>query len=304
MKRPAKDRGFTLMIIPHSAKSSRAISVPTGAVKLWATVISAVLVTVTALCTYFVISYINMKDDNYKMSDKTRDYEYIREQLDYYQSKTQVLEEKVTAIEELDKQIRTMLKDEPEMKESSDSAAAQRQASFALSSRSGVNRQDALDRLLALEHRIGSSEQSLTQLKEVLTQREKRLACTPTGFPVSGRITSRFGNRRSPFGRKTEFHDGLDIAANYGTPIKATADGKVTFVGYRSGYGYMVEIDHGYGFKTCYCHNSKNLVKVGQQVKRGQYIAKVGSSGRSTGAHVHYMVYQTGVLKNPIDFCQ
>jgi len=290
------------MIIPHSAKSSRAISIPTWAVKLSIAFISVFLATTTVACAYFIISYQNLKTDNFKMSDKTRDYEIIQKELNLYQNRTHILEQKISSLEELDKQIRTLLKDEPELQNKNGSAVQLRQDVVALSSRGGINREDAAARLNILENKIEMQEESLTELKEALTQREERLACTPKGFPVSGRITSRFGYRRSPFGRRTEFHDGLDIACNYGTPIKATADGTVIFAGYRAGYGYTVEIDHGYGFRTCYCHNSKNLVKVGQEVERGQNIARVGSSGRSTGAHVHYMVYENGVLKNPIDY--
>ena len=303
MKKPAKDKGFTLMIVPHTAKSSRTISVPSWAVRLFMAVITVFLVTTTFVCAYFIKSYQNIKNDNYKLSDKARDYDLIQRELNLYQNKTHILEQKVNSLEDLDKQIRTMLKDEPELKKNDNAAVQSRQEMLALASRGGVNRDDAAARLRLLEQKIDMQEQSLNELKEALTQREKRLACTPTGFPVSGRITSHFGYRRSPFGRRIEFHDGLDIAANYGSPVKATADGKVVFSGYRAGYGYTVEIDHGYGYRTCYCHNSKNLVKVGEEVRRGQIIAKVGSSGRSTGAHVHYMVYENGVLKNPIEYC-
>jgi murein DD-endopeptidase MepM/ murein hydrolase activator NlpD len=204
----------------------------------------------------------------------------------------------------LDKDIREILKDEPEFKDKAAAGPEQKRELALLASRGGVYRQDERARLQDLEQRINREEESLIQLKEVLEKREKRLACTPSIYPVNGRITSRFGNRRSPFGRRIEFHDGLDIAAPYGTTIKATANGTVSFVGYRAGYGYCVDIIHGYGFKTSYCHNSKNLVKVGQRVTKGQAIAKVGNSGRSTGPHVHYMVYVNGTLKDPIDFCK
>jgi len=303
VKKSVRDKGFTLMIIPHSAKSSRTVFIPPWALKMCLVVITTLLVASTAVSIYFVQSYKNIKEHNIQMTDMTRDYEIIKSQLDYYQNKTRDLEQRVNSIEDLDKDIREILKDEPEFKDKTSARTEPQREVFVLASRGGVNRQDVRAQLQDLEERIEKREESLIELKEALEKREKRLACTPSIYPVNGRITSRFGNRRSPFGRRIEFHDGLDIAAPYGTTIKATADGTVSFVGYRAGYGYCVDIVHGYGYKTSYCHNSKNLVKVGQRVKKGEAIAKVGNSGRSTGPHVHYMVYVNGVLKNPLDFC-
>ena len=171
-----------------------------------------------------------------------------------------------------------------------------------LSSRSGLDRERAIRKLQLLEQKLPEQEQSLEELKDAVIQRTDRLSHTPSLYPVSGKITSNYGYRKSPFSRRQEFHDGLDIGASYGATIVATADGMVTFVGYRAGYGRTVTISHGYGFETSYCHNSSTLVKVGQQVKKGQAIAKVGSSGRSTGPHLHYMVIVNGEHKNPADF--
>lgn len=115
-------------------------------------------------------------------------------------------------------------------------------------------------------------------------------------MPTRGRISSRYGMR---WGR---MHKGLDIAASYGTPIKAADGGTVTFAGYKGSYGYMVEIDHGNGYKTRYAHCSKLLVKKGQKVAKGQHIANVGNTGRSTGAHLHFEVLKNGVHQNPSNY--
>ena len=127
---------------------------------------------------------------------------------------------------------------------------------------------------------------------------------TPSIWPSKGVITSPFGSRVDPVtGAASAFHEGLDIADDYGTPIVATAAGTVTFAGYtEGGYGNLVEIDHGNGFVTRYGHNSAVLVTPGMSVKQGQVIALMGSTGKSTGAHVHYEVRINGSAVDPMVF--
>ena len=127
---------------------------------------------------------------------------------------------------------------------------------------------------------------------------------TPSIWPSKGVITSPFGSRVDPVtGAIGAFHEGVDIADDYGTPIVATAAGVVTFAGYtEGGYGNLVEIDHGNGFVTRYGHNSAVLVTVGMSVKQGQTIALMGSTGKSTGAHVHYEVRLNGSPTDPMIF--
>ncbi len=124
----------------------------------------------------------------------------------------------------------------------------------------------------------------------------------PGGWPIKGWLTSTFGMRKSPFTGKRKMHEGYDIAARTGTPIYATADGVVSKSETVPGYGKLVVIEHGYGYRTYYGHNSKNLVRAGQRVVRGQQIAKVGNTGRSTGSHVHYEIRRNGVPVNPKNF--
>lgn len=158
-------------------------------------------------------------------------------------------------------------------------------------------------RLLETESSLKSLETSTTKLSERFEEMKNYLKAYPSILPVKGEFTSHFGYRKNPItGKGKEFHSGLDIRAERGTNVKATGAGTVTFSGYSSGYGYLVIIDHGYGFETYYAHNSKLLVKRGQKVQRGDVIAKSGNSGRSTGPHVHYEVRVRGVAKNPLDY--
>jgi len=124
----------------------------------------------------------------------------------------------------------------------------------------------------------------------------------PTLWPVSGNISSGFGWRMRPFGGGSEHHNGIDIPAPTGTPIRAAGGGTVIFSGWRNGYGLTVEIDHGNSMTTLYAHNTRNLVEVGQHVTRGDVIAHVGSTGLSTAPHLHFEVSVNGRTVNPLPF--
>jgi murein DD-endopeptidase MepM/ murein hydrolase activator NlpD len=125
----------------------------------------------------------------------------------------------------------------------------------------------------------------------------------PTIWPVLGKVSSGFGYRSNPMGGGgSENHQGLDIQVAINTSVRATGGGIVREAGYSGDYGYMVVIDHGFGLKTAYAHNTKILVTVGQRVERGDIIAKSGSTGRSTGPHVHYEVRVNNVAVNPTKY--
>jgi murein DD-endopeptidase MepM/ murein hydrolase activator NlpD len=151
----------------------------------------------------------------------------------------------------------------------------------------------------ALVRRVRFEQGSLSEIETALQDQHERLAHLPSIWPVRGWVTSGFGYRRDPFtGRRTE-HDGLDIVAPYGTPVVATADGKVIYSGWKSNWGRVVEIDHGNGLVTFFAHLRSTSVEVGATVTRGQQVGRLGSSGRSTGAHLHYGVKRKGSWVNP-----
>ena len=138
-------------------------------------------------------------------------------------------------------------------------------------------------------------EQGVLQLWASLKERESLLTSTPSIKPTRGWFTSRFGYRIDPFTNRPVMHAGVDMAAPSGTPVYAPADGVVSFSGYESGYGKLVSIDHGYGVVTRYGHNSRVFVEQGQKVRRWDVISAVGSTGKSTGAHLHYEVRIHGI---------
>jgi len=123
----------------------------------------------------------------------------------------------------------------------------------------------------------------------------------PRGLPVAGRtrITSGFGMRRDPIVRRRFFHNGIDLAARRGTPVRTMAPGRVAAAGWAGAYGRRVVVDHGQGWRTLYGHLSRIDVRRGQRLARGARVGRVGSSGRSTGPHLHYMVLRRGKPLNP-----
>ena len=139
-------------------------------------------------------------------------------------------------------------------------------------------------------------------LKEVLEGKLELARSLPSLMPARGVITSGFGWRRDPVYGDWRFHAGVDIAAPAGTPIVAAADGVVVSAGWHQGYGKAVEISHGHGITTFYAHCSRIAVRVGQRVRRGQVIAYIGATGKTTGPHLHYEVRVNGVPQNPERF--
>src|SRR3954447_7761931 len=140
----------------------------------------------------------------------------------------------------------------------------------------------------------------LESVRDNVERRHKLAMATPSMWPVAGWLSSSFGTRRDPFTDASDFHPGLDISADYGQPVLATGDATVTTAGRYGSYGNLVMLDHGFGITTKYGHLSRISVVEGQRVKRGDIIGLVGSTGRSTGAHLHYEVWMNGRLTNPM----
>ena len=164
-----------------------------------------------------------------------------------------------------------------------------------------------LQKLESIEKHAYVQSKSYDELAKMIKNKEAMLASIPAIQPVANkdlkRIASGFGYRIDPVYKTPRMHSGLDFTAETGTPVYATGDGVVEIAGSQGdGYGNKVVIKHGYGYETLYAHNSKILVKVGASVKRGQTIALVGSTGKSTGPHCHYEVWKNGVKIDPVNY--
>lgn len=237
-----------------------------------------------------------------------------KQQLEMMREKTASLQEKMDKMDALDQELRQMVKgagtgDSPK----GDGGVAGQQKKSPDVSHADYN--ELLHATSRLETKTNARIISFITLKTVLSDtagqqvremqqlsKQYQASNYPSIWPVNGTITSNFGYRGNPIGGGTGFHEGVDIAVDYGTPVRVTASGKVTMAGWVDGYGNLVEVDHGGGFVTRYGHNSMLLVVVGQEVKTGDIISLAGSTGRSTGPHVHYEVRVNGTPTDPMLF--
>lgn len=233
------------------------------------------------------------------------------------QSYTQNINEKINSLNALENEVRGLvgLSTDGVDYENEELSILYSQANteIELPSRSGMNRrnidssleydqsvvlQQIGKDLTAIEENLSQEEDNYLILKDDVSMQLDYLAAKPTAWPTNGRVTSSFGKRRAPMRGASTNHMGIDIANKYGSPIIAAGKGEVTFAGWKAGLGYTVILSHGYGFDTLYGHNSKINVEVGQEVEKGQIIARLGNSGKSTGPHVHFEIHVNG---NPVD---
>lgn len=162
---------------------------------------------------------------------------------------------------------------------------------------------DVVDAMAMLDRELTDREAQLAVLEGVLMNEQLKERVYPQGRPVTaGWISSYYGKRTDPFTGKPANHTGIDFAGKHGADVVAVADGVVTWSGDRYGYGVMVELNHGSGYSTRYAHNSENLVQVGDEVRKGQVIARMGESGRATGPNLHFEVLRNGQRVNPVGF--
>jgi len=158
------------------------------------------------------------------------------------------------------------------------------------------------EKIALIETSSQELEYRLSLLQVRLYAQRALLASSPTLMPIAGSLSSSFGYRRHPYDGSYRLHAGVDIAADPGTPVRAPGDGMVIFSGFKEGYGKVIVIDHGQGVRSLFGHSSKLFVNSGVKVRRGEKIAEVGMTGRSTGPHLHYEVRKNGVPVNPSTF--
>lgn len=218
------------------------------------------------------------------------------------QTLSETATEVLTELDVLDTEIKTLkhragLPDQPESETTAPAARPQ----------GGVATEAAPELLLAVAKQqlpaLGSSLADVKPaLEATLEQEADRAAALPEGKPLAGRVevSSEFGLRRNPFGGLSyELHEGIDFAGPVGQPILATGDGVVVTATYDRGYGNYVKINHGYGYETLYAHMAQLEVKAGDRVRRGEIVGTLGSTGRSSGPHLHYSIYRQGEAINP-----
>jgi murein DD-endopeptidase MepM/ murein hydrolase activator NlpD len=298
-------RKYTFIFVPDVTGKFIRFSTPKIVIK---GAVAALAVFVT-LFTVFSVTIIKKNEDLRELKDLRSTTAAQKVEIQQFSQKIKMVETQLSRLEKFDRKLRVITALEKQAAAPSELGlggpnAADSGAEFL--SGAGKMNQSMIDTLNGdlgrLHQQAESQEISFFELDEFFKEQSSLLSHTPSIWPVRGWITSTFGYRRSPFTGLRELHEGLDMATQIGSPIVSPAAGVVVSSGFHRGYGNLLEIDHGYGVTTRYGHTSKIMVTPGRKVKRGDVVALVGSTGRSTGPHLHYEVVVNGVAVNPYGY--
>lgn len=287
---------LTVIVIPETAEKTRRIGIKRRTLLGTGAVLVIMAFVFIGVCASYYMKRVEIQHVNELKTDNRQKQNTI-DQLGQDLSRIKVQQDE---IERKQSEIKKLMgiKSETDIRNKSKTGG---QGGEDLSESPAQNDEDTLLLAQAISTNLARKNEELDEYLARVTNNTGYFRSIPNGWPVQGEITSDYGWRKSPFERKkTSFHDGIDIANRAGTPILAAGDGKVTFAGWQAAYGKMILIDHGSGFVTRYGHNSAMLVKVGDVVKKGQIIAKMGSTGRSTGSHVHFSIFKSGISQDPL----
>lgn len=278
-----KRKSVTLLFIPHDGGRTVGFKLPV--ISLIGGVVLGFIVVLFALIS----------------TTKIVDYHFLKKDLTYYQKKADAFKAKYDKdIGTLKITLAQLRQTESELKNLVNIGSREKIIK-SVSIQNDVENTGSIE-IREIEKEIERRLNSVEELKGYLREQKSIYLSTPIGHPVKGYITSGFGWRIHPITKKKSFHAGIDIAALSGTPIHCTADGIVSYEGKTKYNGNFIVIEHGYGFSTVYAHNTKNLVKTKQRVKRGDTIAYLGSTGRTTGPHLHYEVWRDRKKVNPLSY--
>ena len=262
---------LTIMLIPHSRFSSRSVRIPVVAAAVFC-ILACVGAVFSVSLTIQAFDYYRMKSDYARMSKHFTE-----------------MESTMASLKQSESQFRRL---------------------FSLGSRKEVLKnldtgsEDGSIDVEALKKEVDASMAAVEEIKNYLAKEQDVFRSSPSGWPAAGKISSGFGMREHPRYGDRRMHTGIDITMPRGTALHATADGVVSFSDRSGGNGNIVVVEHGHGLSTVYAHNTRNSVKAGQTVKRGDVIAYSGSTGVSTGPHVHYEVWRNGRSVNPAPFLE
>lgn len=291
---------YTILVLPDATSRARRFHLTESRLRIG---FIALLLTIFGV-SYLLYHYLSFQMDYLELQHLRA----AQQEKEVLAEKMQGLQKEMDRLREFDKRIRLLAGLDKGKGEESTVAVGGGVLvpEEALKEGMSVQRERLLERmhedLQRLEREIAFREQSFKTLTDYLKRQKDKLAATPSIWPSQGFVSSEYGPRQSPFTGRRQHHTGIDIAAPLGTPIAAPADGVVTYSGKLGGYGYAIVINHGFGHKTFYGHNQKNIVKEGDRVKRGQVIGYVGNSGYSTGSHVHYEVLVNDTPVDPMKY--
>jgi murein DD-endopeptidase MepM/ murein hydrolase activator NlpD len=257
--------------------------------------------------TFFFCDYIQVKKKAFELSRLRQETQAQKSQLHFFSSKIEDMEKQLSKLKDFDKKIRIIANLE------------RGQETTSLMGMGGPSPSDIRDKLKSVKDDPGlvqqmkadverlqseaiTQELSLAELEKNLQTKKEMMVHMPSLWPTMGWVTSGFGFRTNPFSGLSQMHEGMDISNRVGTLVVAPSDGIVSDVGNDLVYGKILVISHGFGMTSRYCHLSKTLVKAGQKVTRGDNIAEIGMTGRTTGPHLHYEVRMNGIPVNPMRY--
>ena len=278
---PKDNRIYTVLISPSRTSKVRQLSIHRNIIRAGATFFVVALMIVT----YGVARLGQHEALNLRYLSVKAENEGLKQTNDAYQNSYAKLKGQISYIEDMSKEL---------------ARSAKMQHSPETDELVGIGGPETV---VALDKAADHLEREVRHISDRLHSDVLRLASIPRGLPVNGYITDGFGMRRNPFnGEGREVHEGLDIAVDFGTPVAATADGLVIYAAPHAGYGNLVIVYHSNGITSRYGHLSRIAVEAGQRVKRGDQVGNVGSTGRSTGPHVHYEIRENDQSVDPLRY--
>jgi septal ring factor EnvC (AmiA/AmiB activator) len=294
---------INILIFGHKTSKTRHLKIHKKTFKIALYLLAFVL-----LCTtFFFCDYVQVKKKAFDVARLHQETQNQKSQINYFSSRLEELEKQLSKLKEFDRKIRIIANLEkgqetiPFMGMGGPSPSDIREKLRGEKDAKGLVHQMRID-IDRIQSETTSREVSLSELEKLLQTKKEMLTHTPSVWPAQGWVTSGFGFRTNPFTGLNQMHEGIDISNRVGTIIVAPADGFVSDIGSDWAHGKILVISHGFGMTTRYSHLNKMFVKVGQKVKRGDKIAEVGMSGKSTGPHLHYEVRLHGIPVNPMRY--
>jgi murein DD-endopeptidase MepM/ murein hydrolase activator NlpD len=294
------NRQYTLIVVSDHSQAVRKFRLPRRWLKKGAIGAAAVLVVGLVTVTHY-FTLLSAASENRVLTEENSQ---LRSQVLLVQEKVAHVQATLDRVERFDAKLRsavTHLQD-PERNLAIGPLGAPEATAPIPASAARENPAALPGRISSLENEAHRQEASLRELSEYFEDQKSMLASTPSIWPTQGWVTSDFGVRLDPYNADRTMHQGLDISTPHGQAVMTPSDGTVVFNGTEGGYGKVLVIDHGYGVKTRYGHLSETFVRLGERVARGQKVAAVGNTGRSTGPHLHYEVRVNGIPENPRKF--
>ena len=294
---------FNILIFGQKTSKTRRLRIHKKTFKIGLYLLAFVLLSTV----FFFCDYIQVRKKGFELTHLRYETEEQRSKIHFFSSKIEDLEGQLSRLKDFDKKIRIIANLEKGQETTSvmgiggPSPSDVREKLKAQNDDTGLVQQMRSD-VERLKSEAMSREDSLSELEKLLQTKREMLVHTPSIWPIHGWVTSSFGFRINPFTGLTQMHEGLDISNRLGTLVIAPADGIVSATGTDFSLGNAVVVSHGFGVTTRFYHLSKILVGAGQKVKRGDRIGEVGTTGRSTGPHLHYEVRVNGISVNPVRY--